>query len=178
MNRDAADIHAVPPRMDVSPDWSTGPVGWQGSFRRARSGILRGLIVVLLLGLGACTKPPEEERLRAAIAAMQAAAEARQPGGVVDHVSEEFSGSHGLDREQLRRLMQAQMFGRNNIGVTLGPLDIVIEGDHAEVRFLLLTTGGGRLLPEQARGYRVESGWRIEDGEWRVYRATWDAERD
>jgi ketosteroid isomerase-like protein len=164
--------------MGVSPDWSTAPRGWQGKFGDALRRIVFVLAVGSLAGLGGCAKPPEEERLRAAIAGMQAAAEARQPGNVVEHVSTEFAGSHGLDREQLRRLLQAQMFGQRNIGVTLGPLDIELEGDHAEVRFLLLTTGGGRLLPEQARGYRVVSGWRIEDGEWRVYRADWDAERD
>jgi ketosteroid isomerase-like protein len=135
-------------------------------------------VLACVVGLAGCAKPPEEERLRMAIASMQSAAEARQPGNVVEHVSDDFTGSHGLEREQLRRLLQAQMFGKSNIGVTLGPLDITIDGDHAEVRFLLLTTGGGRLLPDQARGYRVESGWRIEGGEWRVYRASWDAERD
>jgi hypothetical protein len=136
------------------------------------------MVLASLTGLAGCTKPPEEERLRTAIAAMQAAAEARQPGDVVEYVSADFAGSHGLDREQLRRLLQAQMFGKSTVGVTIGPLDIDIQGDHAEVRFLLLTTGGGRFLPDQARGYRVDSSWRLEGGDWRVYRASWDVARD
>jgi hypothetical protein len=63
--------------------------------------------------------------------------------------------------------------------VALGPLDIEIDGPHATVRFVVLLTGGsGRLLPDQARGYAVVSQWRLEDGEWRVHEARWDAEPD
>jgi ketosteroid isomerase-like protein len=105
---------------------------------------------------------------------MQAAAEARRPAAVVEWVSEDFIGSHGLDREQLRRLLQAQMFGNQQVGVTLGPLDVQMHGEQATVRFVALTTGGsGRLLPDRARGYRVVSQWQLEDGQWRVYHAEW-----
>jgi hypothetical protein len=168
---------AIPRRTACATDWSTAPMGWQGSGSAAHR--LVGLLFCsLLLALSACSREPEEQRLRAAIAAMQEAAEARRPAAVVEWVSEDFSGSHDLDRERLRRLVQAQMLGNREVGVTLGPLEVELDGAHATVRFLALTTGGsGRVLPDRVRGYRVVSHWRLEDGQWRVHRAEWAAER-
>lgn len=163
----------IPGRTAHATDWSIGPRGWQGG----HGGVARAVGVLLcsmLLGLSGCTREPEEQRLRQAIAAMQEAAEARRPGDVVEWVSDDFAGSHGLDREQLRRLLQAQMLGKASVGVSLGPLEIELTGAEASVRFIAFTTGGsGRLLPDQARAYRVSSRWRLEDGDWRVYQAEW-----
>jgi hypothetical protein len=154
-------------------------MGWQGKLRRRLPVLLIGCVLVLGGLAAGCARAPDEQRLREAIAAMEAAAEARQPAAVVEWVSTDFTGSHGLDRDQLRRLLQARMIGRSSVGVALGPLDIEIDGPHATVRFVVLLTGGsGRLLPDQARGYAVVSQWRLEDGEWRVHEARWDAEPD
>lgn len=148
-------------------------MGWQGRLGHPAR-LFRLLLLGLLLALCGCSREPEEQRLRAAIAAMQEAAEARRPGDVVEWVSDDFVGSHGLDREHLRRLLQAQMLGKAEVGVSLGPLEIALAGQEAEVRFIAFTTGGsGRLLPEQARAYRVSSRWRLEDGDWRVHQAEW-----
>jgi len=46
---------------------------------------------------------------------------------------------------------------------------------HATVAFdAALTGGSGRLLPDAARLYSVETGWRLDDGEWRLTSATWE----
>lgn len=178
MNRyQSKALGPIPGRTACLPDWSTAPKGWQGSVRPARQRLrapaIAALLVVLVV-LAGCSKPADEARLRDTIAAMQAAAEARQPGEVVSSVSEDFSGSHDLDRERLRRLLQVQMLRSRSVGVTLGPLDVEIDGEHATVRFVALTTGGtGSWLPDRARGYRVVSRWRVEDGQWRVFEANW-----
>ena len=36
-----------------------------------------------------------------------------------------------------------------------------------------VATGGGRVLPERAGVWEVTSGWRDEDGQWRLYYAEW-----
>lgn len=179
MNRRAADARApVPVRMAFALDWSTAFRHWQGSYG-GRCLLFAALLSMLVLLPSGCRRVPEEQRLREAIAAMEQAAEARQPGAVVEWVSDDFVGSHGLDREQLRRLLQARMFGRAAVGVTLGPLQVELQDSYATVRFVALLTGGsGGLLPDQARGYRVTSEWRLEDGDWRVHRADWEPERD
>ena len=33
---------------------------------------------------------------------------------------------------------------------------------------------GGRGLPESGRTLTIESGWKLEDGEWRCYTAKWE----
>lgn len=36
-----------------------------------------------------------------------------------------------------------------------------------------LTGGSGGLLPESGQIYEVETGWRLDDGEWRLIQADW-----
>jgi len=165
----------IPGRTAVAVDWSTAPRGWQGGIH-ARLRSWCGVVgAVLLLLATACSRAPEEQRLREVIAAMQAAAEAREPAAVVEHISDDFSGSGGLDREQLRRMLQIQMLRNQAIGVTLGPADVLVDGDRATARFVALTTGGqGGWLPDSARAYRIVSEWRLEDDDWRLLRADWE----
>ena len=171
-------IGPIPGRTAVAVDWSTGPRGWQGAVRAAVMRRLRGgpiVVATLLLLAAGCSRAPEEQRLREVIAEMQAAAEAREPAAVVEHVSEDFTGSSGLDREQLRRMLQVQMLRNQAIGVTLGPAEIVVDGERATARFVAVTTGGqGGWLPDRARAYRIVSKWRLEDDDWRLARADWE----
>ena len=53
---------------------------------------------------------------------------------------------------------------------------IDVRDSDAVARFNLLATGGaGGLLPESGQAYRVETGWRLVDGEWRLRSASWKA---
>src|SRR5690606_8303681 len=97
--------------------------------------------------------------------------------GVIESVADTFTGSHGLDRGQLHRLLRLAMLRNQSVGVTLGPLDVAIDGKRATVRFIAMTTGGqGGWIPERARGYRVVTHWRIEDGDWLLQQADWTGE--
>ncbi len=131
----------------------------------------------LALLLAACSRPADEQALRDTITAMQTAAEERSISGVMDHVTEDFGGSHGLDQTGLRRLLQAQYLGNQKVGVTLGPIDIEMQGERAKASFSVLVTGGSRYIPERGRAHEVTSGWRVEDGQWRIFFAEWDGER-
>jgi hypothetical protein len=52
---------------------------------------------------------------------------------------------------------------------------IELHDDKATVGFSVILTGGdGRALPDRVQSYAVTSGWRIEDGEWKVYVAEWE----
>src|SRR3546814_20464299 len=61
-------------------------------------------------------------------------------------------------------------FMRNtSIGVTPGPLDIAMQGDHATVRTTVVLTGGSAaLLPERGRVHPVVSGWPRAGGDCRM----------
>lgn len=135
------------------------------------------LLVGLLVVLAACSRPPDEQRLRETVAAMEAAVEAGSAAGFMRHVSEDFSGNHGdYDRPRLQATLRAIMLRYRNISVLLGPLAVTLHGeDRATVGVDVLVSGGsGGLLPESGRRLRIESGWRLEDGHWRCISATWE----
>jgi len=159
-------------------DWSTADSALAtGHFHdRARRWLARSFSLVAIL-LASCAAPPDEQALRENIDAIETAVEERSLAGVMDYVTEDFGGSQGFDRDALRRLLQAQILVNTNIGVTIGPITIKRKGERATATFSVILTGGnGRFVPERGRAYAVKSGWRIEDGEWKVYVAEWDNE--
>ena len=141
----------------------------------------RGLAGAGLLGLGlmllaACNRTTPEQTLRAQLQEMQTAASEGKNGDFMDGVTADFAGNNGMDRAALHNLLRAQTLGRANIGVATGPLKVEMQGDRATVRFSAVLTGGrGRFLPDSAQAYEITSGWRTENGEWRVYYAQWEA---
>jgi hypothetical protein len=127
---------------------------------------------------GGCARPPDAAtRIRSTIEAMREAAEARDAGGVLDHVASDFTGRGGeIDREGLARILKIEFLRNQDIGVRLGSVDIEIDGDRATARFdMTLIDGSRRWLPSGRETYAVVSGWRREGSAWTCYNATWDA---
>ncbi len=95
-------------------------------------------------------------------------------------VAEDFSGPQGMDRAALHNLLRAQLLMRDRVGVTTGPLDVVMQADTAMIRFDALLTGAGRgrWVPDSARAYRVTTGWRREGDDWQLHHADWRADPD
>ena len=131
------------------------------------------MLAVLLLVTG-CTRTPPEEALRATIAAMQSAAESRDADALAEPLAADFVGPGGMDRDAFRRTAALLWLRSREIGVTLGPLDVEVTGEHARVGFTAATRGGAGILPEQAQVYRVRTAWRLEDGDWRLISAEWE----
>lgn len=128
-----------------------------------------------MLHVTGCSDTPDEARLRAGIDEMQAAVQEQRPGDFMQFVTDDFIGEGGMDRAALHNLLRAQLLRNASIGATRGPLDIQIRGDQASVGFSVVLTGGaGGLVPERAQGYSIKTGWRIEDGEWRLFLAEWE----
>ncbi|WP_232227498.1 hypothetical protein [Aerolutibacter daejeonensis] len=76
----------------------------------------------------------------------------------------------------MRRTAQAAFLRYRAVGVTLGPMQVDMAADsrHATVRFTAALTGGdGATLPESARLYQVESGWRLVDDAWELTSLRW-----
>lgn len=112
--------------------------------------------------------------LRETLAAMQQAAGSRDAGTLMRPVAEDFIGSHGLDRDGLHRVVRLQFLRHASVGAHMGPLDIELFGERARVRFTVVLTGGaGGLLPESGQIYDVDTGWRLDDGQWRLISAAW-----
>jgi hypothetical protein len=161
----------------VSIDWTIAPRGWQGGRERGFAAGFRRALALLLAActlLPGCDSTPAEQRLRETIDAMELAVVERRPGDFMESVAADFVGNGNIDRAAVHNLLRAQLLRNAEIGVTRGPLEIELQGERASVRFKLVATGGsGGLLPERAQGYDFKTGWREEDGDWRLFLAEW-----
>lgn len=146
----------------------------ESRLRTFRPLVRAGLLLLALAALAACARDTPETALRAQLQRMQTAAVERRTGDFMEGVAADFVGNDGMDRAALHNLMRAQVLGNSTIGVTTGPVEIDMKSDQATLRFTALLTGGsGRFIPDSAQTYSITSGWRLEDGEWRVYYAQW-----
>lgn len=136
---------------------------------------LAGACALLLLAmLGGCSRPDPEAALRDAFAELQATIERRDPAAMQQHLADDFIGNDGLDRDGARRLAALLVLRHRDLAVDTGPLRLELGEGHAVVRFTALLRGGsGGLLPDAARVYQVETGWRLEQGRWRLASARW-----
>lgn len=167
--------------QQAAADWSIHSIGAhppgtgkaRGGWFRAGSACLLWALAALAALAAGCAKEPPEAALRATIAGMQAAAEARGADTLAEAVSEEFVGPEGMDRDQLRRTLALVWLRDKNVGVQLGPLDVELVGDRARVDFTAGTTGGAGWLPDRGQLYQVETAWRLEGGDWKLLSASW-----
>jgi hypothetical protein len=137
-----------------------------------------GCVVAVLyacLAAAACQRATPEQQLRDTVDGLQQAIDERDAGDVARTLAADFVGNDGLDREAARRMATAMFLQHRQVGARLGPLEVRMTGDaHAKVEFTAALTGGsGGWLPDSGQVYRVRTGWRIEDGEWRMSSAQW-----
>jgi hypothetical protein len=185
---DKTPIAWIRRRVDPSPYGDSsirsiaaqGPVSGKPHRRQSTARVtapMRGLAVLALLwavlGLAACIRPPDEAALRERIGGMQAAIEARDTDGLLDAVDEEFGGPGGMDRDGLRRYATLMLLRQQNVGVTLGPVEVELHGDRAAARFDALVSGSNRFIPEGIEARRVETVWRRQGGDWLLVSADW-----
>ena len=131
--------------------------------------------LVVALSASACSRPPDEVRIRNTIESMREAAEARKASGVLAAVAADFTGRNGeVDRDGLARILKLEFLRTEAIGVALGAIAIEIDGDRATARFdMTLTDRTRRWLPSGSETYAVVSGWRRDGSDWVCYNATW-----
>ena len=142
---------------------------------RGFPGIGRLACIGLLLVVSACSRSDPEQAVRAQLEALQQAIDARDAGAVEDLLAEDFIGNEGMDRRGAKQLAAAVFLRHREIGARLGPVTVEPRGEgEAIARFSVLATGGsGGLLPEQGQVYQVQTGWRLQDGDWKLLNASW-----
>ena len=131
-------------------------------------------MAALLALSAACQKTPPEQALRETIAKMQAAGEARDVDALFEPIAEDFAGSEGMDRQAFRRYVTLMSLRSQNVGVTLGPVEVKLYGDRANAKFTAAITGGPGFLPNQAQVYDIETGWRLAGDDWQLISARWN----
>lgn len=136
--------------------------------------LVAALLLCVVANVAGCARTPPEQALREAFDGLQAAIESRDAGGVAGFLAEDFIGPGGLDRDGARRLAALHFMRHGDVGMLPGPLDIELQDTHARVRFSAVVSGGsGRMLPDSARAWQVDTGWRLVDGDWRMTSADW-----
>ena len=138
-------------------------------------GICRLACMGLLLIVSACSRSDPEQAVRAQLEALQQAIDARDAGAVEDLLAEDFIGNEGMDRRSAKQLAAGVFLRHREIGARLGPVTVELRGEREAIaRFSVLATGGsGGLLPEQGQVYQVQTGWRLQDGDWKLLNASW-----
>lgn len=136
-----------------------------------------GTVALLAILSAGCGRAPPEQRLRETIEALHEAVERKDAAGVHDLLADDFVGPDALDRDGVRRMAQVMFLRHGHIGASTGPVAIQMSPGHATARFSVAMTGGSgeQLLPDAARLYEVETGWREQDGQWRLTSARWNA---
>ena len=132
--------------------------------------------MLMVWAFAGCHRAPAEQQVRKAIDAAVVAARANDTHGVLDLVSDDFTGNEGeLDRRGLRQLLALRGLRQDKTGVLTGPVAFEHKGDRIIAKFNLVLTGGkpGDLLPDQSAIYAMATAWLREGGEWRCYNATW-----
>lgn len=138
--------------------------------------VLPAIVFVICATLAACARPPDETRIRNAIAEMQAAAEVRKASAVLDHVGNDFTGQKGeVDRDALARILKIEFLRNDGFAVSIGSIAIEVNGDRATATFdMSVGDASRRWLPSGRETFAVVSGWRREGSDWVCYNATWD----
>ncbi|NND81042.1 MAG: hypothetical protein HKN50_01305 [Gammaproteobacteria bacterium] len=138
---------------------------------------------VLLVAIAACNleRPPPtpEERVRATIAAIEAAAEERSLSGVMDHIVDDYRDHNGNLKEDLRRLVQLQYIRNQAITIFTSIQSLEINGDTAAVELSAAMAGRDVDLNDEANRLRADIKQfsvvlRDVDGTWMVESASWD----
>lgn len=124
--------------------------------------------------LASCARSEPEAALRARVDSLSEAITQPDPAAMQQHLAGDFIGNGGLDRDGARRLAMGFALRHRDIGLSLGPLEVDVAGEHATVRGTAILRGGSGLgLPERAQVYEVESGWRLESGDWMLVSVRW-----
>lgn len=155
----------------MAADLTAGGRGWF-----ARALVWAALALLVLLCNNGCARSDPEQRLREQLARMQQALEDGNARGFMEGVAEDFIGRDGIDRAALQQGVRAQVLANSRLGVSLGPVQVRLQGGRATTEFTAVTTGGsGRgWLPERAQAWAVTAGWREEGGQWRLYHLDWE----
>lgn len=132
------------------------------------------LLCLVFAGMVGCRHTPDEEQVRAAVAATTEAAEAGKASDAVVALSEDFDGNGGqLDRQSLSQLIRGYALRRQAVHVLMGPITTERRGERMVATFTVTLTASAGVLPDDAGAYSVETGWRKDSGEWRCFTATW-----
>lgn len=136
------------------------------------------LALLFALGCGGGEETPEEQ-VRKVMAALEAAAEARDVGALKEHLSESYKDPQGNDRRMVLGLATGHFMRNSSLYLLTRVKEVEIpEPGRARVDALIALAGTPIKDPEALLGvradvYRFDVRLGDEDGAWRVTSAAW-----
>jgi hypothetical protein len=147
-------------------------------------GTLRcGATLAVALGLAlACADAPEtpEERVRAVLAAIEEAAEARDVAALRDQLSESYSDARGNDARAVAGIATFHFMQNRSLHLLVRVRHVEVAASGEARAFALVAMAGSPIPGPEAlaalRGslYAFDVRLREEDGSWRVTSAQWE----
>jgi hypothetical protein len=126
------------------------------------------LIFIATILLAACAaKSSDESQVRALIDGVEAAAEARDAGDVLEFVADDYADSSGLDKPQLQNFLRGYFLAHPKLElvVSIESLEFPVDGlAQAVVSVATVELGDPDLQ-------RLKVEFRRADGQWQVARA-------
>jgi hypothetical protein len=139
-----------------------------------RRRLLKALAVAPLAGLSACSRPDPERQIRAALGEMEAAIKAKHNSDFMSHVADDFQRpGQGLDRTGLRQLFTGLVLRYPTIVLVVTVNEVRVTHPTATARLTVLATGGQGVLPETGQAWEVNTDWRLEGSQWKLFAADW-----
>ncbi len=147
--------------------------------------VRRAIAVAILIGGAAVAawllwpRPPasDEDRIRRLVDEMAQAAEKKDIGGILEHVSERYRGE-STDKDGLRGTLFVYLRGAQFVSVIVRGLTIDVKGDEADAKMRVLLTRA-KVTQElrvedliQSGAHRIEAGFAREGTEWKVVKAS------
>jgi hypothetical protein len=146
-----------------------------GFFRRATAALAMGAALAVT-GCGDQQTP--DAQVRAVIAAGEAAAEARDLSGILEHVAPSFRDAQGGGREELKQYLRGYFVTHPSVHL-LTRIDSV-EFPYRDLARVKLTVGTLGTGSTEAAGFDLAADLhdvvlelQFEDDAWRVVRAAW-----
>ena len=135
------------------------------------------LVLLLCLGLQACSDPPSspEEAIREWVAEAQRRAEEKDRSGLVDLISPAYSDARGNERDDLENLFRLYFLRQNNIELLTSIDDIRVFGDTAAELDLTVGMAGTSdgVFGFDADAYNFELELVLEGDEWLLSSGRW-----
>jgi uncharacterized protein YneF (UPF0154 family) len=149
--------------------------------KRRHVALIAALVVVAMVAarwLGR-EPPTDEEQIRALFLGAARAAEERQIGGVMEVVSERFSG-RSLDKQGVKRFVAGMVLRGDWVAVSVAGIAVSVQGELARANVDVVTARSGKgkavadLLPQEGGAHRLGCRLEREEAGWRVVAAEWE----
>ena len=128
-----------------------------------------------VVALTACSRTDPEKALRMSITEIEAAVKARDTSKVMSYLAEDFlrPSSGGMNKQEARRTLAAVLLTNPNIYMNVTISDVVITGNTATAKLVVVAGGGQGIIPERAQSFDFKTRWRFDGGKWQAYSAEW-----